>query len=72
MTMPKKGRREIMVGGTKYHYIVRGDYDNKLTVVIQNTASLRLYTHHLPVFEDGHYTKVTPAIVKDVIEDTGL
>jgi hypothetical protein len=65
MTMPKKGRREITVNNTLYHYKVRGNYDK--TVSIQNTLT-NICT--IQTFSDK--LSITPKDVKDIINETKI
>lgn len=64
--MPKKGRRELTVDDTLYHYTVKKVSRRERSVVIQNVSTLRIHTATL------RQEAVTPSDVKDVINDTGI
>jgi len=66
MTMPKKGRRELTIGDTKYYYMVKSLGSKERSVVIQNANTLR---SHTTTFRQS---AVTPADVKQRIHESGI
>lgn len=64
MTMPKKGRREIIVNDTLYYWRIK----RYTSVYIENARTGKNTTFHVPEYQEA----VTPADVREIIIKRGL
>lgn len=69
--LPKKNRRNIIVNDVLYHYTVRRNYLNCITVIIQNTITNNLITKYVE-FEFNKQTRIKPSNIKQLILENNV